>query len=120
MTQLYSIPPWAAAFGFSLLIAYLSDKLRHRFVFVMIPLLVAIAGFAVLFTIHGIENRNVLYGALFLVTCGAYSAMPVIVCWYVMNLSGHKRRSVGTAWQIGFGNSKSTVALSRGILFKKD
>ncbi|KAL1995280.1 hypothetical protein VTN49DRAFT_1467 [Thermomyces lanuginosus] len=110
MTQLYSIPPWAAAFGFSLLIAYLSDKLRHRFVFVMIPLLVAIAGFAVLFTIHGIENRNVLYGALFLVTCGAYSAMPVIVCWYVMNLSGHKRRSVGTAWQIGFGNIGGIIA----------
>lgn len=74
----------------------------------MIPLLIAIAGFAVLFTIHGVENRNILYGALFLVTCGAYSAMPVIVCWYVMNLGGHKRRSVGTAWQIGFGNSKST------------
>lgn len=31
--------------------------------------------------------------------------MPVVVCWFAMNLGGHKRRSVGTAWQVGFGNS---------------
>src|ERR1700753_729086 len=42
-TQLHSVPPWAAAFAFSLIIAYLSDKARNRFVFAVIPLLVAIA-----------------------------------------------------------------------------
>lgn len=102
-TQLYSIPPWAAAFGFSLFIAYCSDKLRHRFMFTIIPICVSLAGLGILINIH--DNRHAEYGALFLVTSGTYSAMPVIVCWYAMNLGGHKRRSVGTAWQIGFGNS---------------
>lgn len=106
MTQLYSIPPWAAAWGFSMLIAILSDKLRHRFAFTVIPMLIAMAGFAILLNVHGIENRQVQYGALFMVTCGCYSAMPVVVCWFVMNLGGHRRRGVGTAWQIGFGNGE--------------
>ena len=30
--------------------------------------------------------------------------MPLIVCWFNMNLGGHHRRSVGSAWQVGFGN----------------
>lgn len=101
-TQLYSIPPWAAAFGFSMVVAFFSDRLRHRFAFTLIPIAIAITGFAMLLGIH--NKFHVEYGALFLVTCGAYSAMPVIVCWFAMNLGGHHRRSVGTAWQVGFGN----------------
>ncbi|BCS03062.1 uncharacterized protein AKAW2_61326A [Aspergillus luchuensis] len=103
-TQLYSIPPWAASFGFSMLIAYLSDKFRHRFLFTIIPMLVAMAGFGILLNIHDTAQYHVQYGALFLVTSGCYSAMPVLVCWFAMNLGGHRRRSIGTAWQIGFGN----------------
>ncbi|KAK6813675.1 Major Facilitator Superfamily protein [Aspergillus parasiticus SU-1] len=103
-TQLYSIPPWAAAFGFSMLVAFLSDKFRHRFLFAFIPMLVAMAGYGILLNIHGEAQRHVQYAALFLVTMGCYSAMPVLVCWFSMNLGGHRRRSVGTAWQIGFGN----------------
>lgn len=106
MTQLYSIPPWAAAFGFSMLIASISDKVRHRFLFTIITTMIALAGLGVLMNVHGKENRHIQYGALFLMTCGCYSAMPIIICWYAMNLGGHCRRSVGTAWQIGFGNSK--------------
>lgn len=63
-----------------------------------------------LYTIHGKAHRSAEYGALFLVTSGAYSAMPVIVCWFAMNLGGHHRRSVGSAWQIGFGNIGGIIA----------
>ncbi|EER37515.1 MFS transporter [Histoplasma capsulatum H143] len=109
-TQLYSIPPWAAAFGVSLTVAYLSDRLRNRFAFTLIPICIAIAGFAILLNVHGEANRALQYGALFLITSGAYSAMPIIICWYSMNLGGHKRRSVGIAWQIGFGNIGGIIA----------
>ncbi|MCJ1485467.1 hypothetical protein MMC06_005641 [Schaereria dolodes] len=107
-TQLHSVPPWAAAFAFAMLVATFSDKLKHRFLFTLIPICVAIAGFAILITVH---NRHHLeYAALFLVTMGTYSAMPVIVCWFNMNLGGHHRRAVGTAWQIGFGNIGGIIA----------
>lgn len=39
-----------------------------------------------------------------MVAMGCYSAMPIIVCWFNMNLGGHHRRSVGSAWQVAFGN----------------
>jgi MFS family permease len=108
-TQLHSVPPWAAAFAFAMIIAYISDKTRHRFAFTIIPILVAISGFAILLSVH--NHRHVQYAALFLVTMGTYSAMPVVVCWFNMNLGGHHRRSVGSAWQVGFGNIGGIIAV---------
>ncbi|KIW30524.1 uncharacterized protein PV07_06263 [Cladophialophora immunda] len=107
-TQLHSVPPWAAAFGWSMLTAALSDRFRHRFLFAMFNICIAIAGFAILMTVH--HNTDLEYGALFMITSGTYSAMPVIVCWFSMNLGGHHRRAVGTAWQIGFGNIGGIIA----------
>jgi MFS family permease len=101
-TQLFSVPPWACAFVFAMIIAFCSDKLKHRFLFALIPICVSITGFGILITVH--YNHHLEYAALFLVTMGTYSAMPVIVCWFQMNLGGHHRRAVGTAWQVGFGN----------------
>ena len=73
-TQLHSVPPWAAAFGFSMLVAFLSDRLKHRFLFAIIPICISITGFAILTTTH--HNTHLEYGALFMVTSGTYSAMP--------------------------------------------
>ncbi|KAF2018177.1 MFS general substrate transporter [Aaosphaeria arxii CBS 175.79] len=108
-TQLHSVPPWAAAFGFAMVIAYLSDRFQHRFLFAIFPILVCISGFAILISVH--NNREVQYAALFLVAMGAYTAMPVIVCWFNMNLGGHHRRAVGSAWQVGFGNIGGIIAV---------
>ncbi len=107
-TQLHSVPPWACAFAFAMIIAFASDFTRHRFVFTLIPISIAISGFAILISIH--DNTDVEYLGLFLVAMGAYSAMPVIVCWFNMNLGGHHRRAVGTAWQVGFGNIGGIIA----------
>jgi predicted MFS family arabinose efflux permease len=115
-TQLHSVPPWAAAFGFSMVVAYFSDKLKHRFLFTILPICVCISGFAILISVH--NNHQLQYAALFLVASGAYSAMPVIVCWFNMNLGGHHRRAVGTAWQVGFGNIGGIIAVF--AFLKKD
>jgi peroxin-3 len=111
-TQLYTIPPWAAAFGFCLIFATLSDRLRHRFAFALVSSLVTIAGLIILLLVSGPQRTDVQYGAMFLITSGTYTAMPTLVCWFTMNLSGHKRRSIGTAWQIAFGNSTSITSHS--------
>ena len=107
-TQLHSVPPWAASFVFALVVAYFSDLFKHRFLFTLIPIAIAIAGFAILLNTH--HNTHLEYGALFMITMGTYSALPVIVCWFNMNLGGHHRRAVGTAWQIGFGNVGGIIA----------
>ncbi|KAK3722773.1 High-affinity nicotinic acid transporter [Vermiconidia calcicola] len=107
-TQLHSVPPWAAAFGYCMLVATISDYFRHRFGFAIFSILVSMTGFGILISVH--DNPDLQYGALFMVTCGTYTAMPIIVCWYNMNLGGHHRRSVGSAWQIGFGNLGGIIA----------
>lgn len=108
-TQLHSVPPWAAAFGFSMLVAFFSDWLRHRYLFAILPICIGITGFAML--IRKDLSVDTHYGALFLVTCGIYSAMPIIVCWFQMNCGGHTRRAIGSAWQVGFGNIGGIISV---------
>ncbi len=91
-----------------MVVATFSDLLRHRFLLAIIPICISITGFAMLTQIH--YSHHVEYAALFLITSGTYSAMPIIVCWFTMNLGGHHRRAVGSAWQIGFGNIGGIIA----------
>ncbi|KHN99364.1 transporter-like protein [Metarhizium album ARSEF 1941] len=114
-TQLRSVPPWVAAFALSMMCAYASDKLRHRALFAIVPICVAISGFAILLRVHA--NLDAQYSALFLAAMGAFTAMPIIVCWFNMNLGGHHRRAVGSGWQVGFGNLGGIVA---AFSFKQD
>jgi hypothetical protein len=41
---------------------------------------------------------------------GIFSAVSIIICWFIMNLEGHKDRAVGSAWQIGFGNCAGFIS----------
>ncbi|KAI1813884.1 MFS general substrate transporter [Poronia punctata] len=107
-TQLHSVPPWAASFAFSLLVATLSDWTQHRAAFALAPLSISIAALAALLSIH--TNTTVEYAMLHLVTIGTYGVMPIVVCWFQMNLGGHHRRAIGSAWQIGFGNLGGIIA----------
>ncbi|KAI0166083.1 MFS general substrate transporter [Xylariaceae sp. FL1272] len=107
-TQLHSVPPWAVSFVVSLILASFSDYFRHRAAFAIAPLAITIAAFATLLTIH--TNAKVEYAMLHLVTSGTYGVMPIVVCWFTMNLGGHHRRAIGTAWQIGFGNIGGIIA----------
>ncbi|KAG5919173.1 hypothetical protein E4U61_001144 [Claviceps capensis] len=114
-TQLRSVPPWAVAFVFSMIVAFVSDRLRHRALFAVPAVFLAIAGFAVLKAVN--TNIDVQYMALFLAVMGVYTAMPIIVCWFNMNLGGHHRRAIGSAWQIGFGNLGGIIA---SFVFEQD
>src|SRR4051812_4119050 len=71
MTQLRSVPPWAAAFVFAMIVATVSDWAKHRFLFTIGPICVSIAGFAILLNVH--NNLSVQYFALFLICMGTYS-----------------------------------------------
>lgn len=96
-TQLLSVPPWACSFVFAMIIAVFSDLLKHRFLFVLLPLFVAISGFATLLAYNG--DYHVKYGALFLAVSGVYSTMPVIVAWFNSN-----RKSTPSTLSIFKGN----------------
>ncbi|KAI9881439.1 MAG: hypothetical protein M1830_000001, partial [Pleopsidium flavum] len=101
-TQLHSVPPFAAAWVFSVLTCFAAAKARHALSFVLFPLCLAFAGVGILLNVH--TNVHLEYAAIFLVTMGLFGALPVALCWYVMNLEGHFERAVGTGWMICFGN----------------
>ncbi|KAL2754127.1 hypothetical protein ACRALDRAFT_1049627 [Sodiomyces alcalophilus JCM 7366] len=108
-TQLHSVPPWAVAFAFSMTVAVISDRLRHRFAFAVLAICIAIAGLAILISVTG--SLAPRFAGLYLVASGAYTAMPIVVCWFNMNLGGHYRRAVGSAWQVSFGNIGGIIAV---------
>lgn len=112
-TQLYSVPPWAAAFVFCMVIAWASDKARHRFGFIIFSLTISLVGCVTLLNVYGKEKSSVHveYGMLFLFVMGIYAAAPVMICWLAMNLGGHHRRSVGSALQIALGQAGGIVSV---------
>lgn len=71
-------------------------------------LCVGIAGVSILLQVH--HNFHAEYAAIFLASMGNNTALPIIICWYTMNLHGHLERSIGTAWVIGFGNIGAIIA----------
>lgn len=107
-TQLHSVPPWVCAFGLAMALAFISDKHKHRFAYGMIPAVIGMTGFAILLS-HP-QSVHLKYASLFLAVSGTYAAMPVFIGWFNMNLAGHLRRGVGTAFQIGFGNIGGIIA----------
>jgi len=107
-TQLHTVPPFAASIVLSYLVAWISDKTKMRFPYLLGSGLLVIAGIAMLQTIHsGFSSQ---YAALFLVILGVFTAGPIIICWVTMNMRTHLERSVGTAWMIGFGNIGGLIA----------
>ena len=107
-TQLLSVPPNAAAWILSILLAIESDCRGRRAPFVGWALALAITGAGILLNVH--DNTALEYASVCLIAMGTYSAMPLVICWYTMNLRGGWMRGVGTGWMIGFGNVGAIVA----------
>lgn len=117
-TQLHTVPPFAAAFGFVMVLSYLSDKYRVRSPFIFLGLALLLIGLSILISVHGTEHFSAQYGAICLTAMGSFGIGGIIVCWYIMNLRGHVERGIGSAWVICFGNCGGIVATF--IFLKKD
>ncbi|GMM29556.1 Soa1 protein [Martiniozyma asiatica (nom. inval.)] len=106
--QRHSIYPWLASMGFSILLAFISDYFHNRIIFGVISGLISIVGYAIIMGCP--HNADVKYAGMFLAAMGLYTAMPILMCWISLNFNGHIRKSVGTAFFIGFGNIGGIVA----------
>lgn len=111
-TQLHAVPPFATAYVYSILICFISARVGHRLGFIIFSLLLALSGVGILFNVHAAHGSHLHaeYAATFLIAMGLFGALPVALCWYIMNLRGHMERGLGTAWMIGFGNAGGIVA----------
>lgn len=96
-----SVYPWVCAFGFSIIVSFISDFTKIRTPYAIFSSLLAIVGLAM---VLGCDSIHARYGACFLTACGLYTAMPILVCWSSLNYGGHLRKGVGSSFLVGFGN----------------
>ncbi|KAF1956727.1 MFS general substrate transporter [Byssothecium circinans] len=107
--QIRSIPIYVVATVTSLITAWLTDRLRHRYAFCMFGLVVASIGYIILLAQDNLST-GVKYFALFLIVPGGFITQPVAIVWLSNLVSGHYKRSVSSAMQVGFGNIGGIVA----------
>ncbi|KAL6709467.1 hypothetical protein ACN47E_001402 [Coniothyrium glycines] len=109
MAQVRSIPIYVVAAATAIITAYMTDRLRHRYCFCMLGLVVASVGYIMLLAQHNL-SAGVKYFALFLIVPGGYITQPVVLVWMSNLVSGHYKRSISSALQIGIGNAGGIVA----------
>ncbi|KAI3329765.1 major facilitator superfamily domain-containing protein [Ustulina deusta] len=107
--QIRTIPIFVVAAVICLGIAYTTDRLKHRYTFVMCGLAISAVGYSLLLGQQHL-SVGVKYFALFLVVGGGLSVQPITIAWLANNVSGHYKRSVAAATQIGLGNVGGIVA----------
>ena len=107
--QVLSIPIYLVACIASLFAAFLTDRLRHRYAFIMLGVCVGTIGYAVLITQKDVPV-TVRYTALYFIVAGGYITQPVTLVWLANNMGGHYKRSIGAAMQIGLGNCGGIIA----------
>ncbi|KAI0594598.1 major facilitator superfamily domain-containing protein [Biscogniauxia sp. FL1348] len=107
--QVHTIPVYAASAVVMLLVAWLSDRLRHRYGFLMLGCAVSTVGYAMLLAQDGL-GRSAKYAAVFLVSMGGFAGTPMALAWLANNVSGHWKRAFGSGIQITVGNVAGLVA----------
>ncbi|KAF8632835.1 hypothetical protein AX15_001665 [Amanita polypyramis BW_CC] len=107
VSQLLTVPPYLTATIVLYVWAYYSDKLKMRSPFICLGYICLLVGYSI-----SISNANngAKYFATFCIATGAYASFPGVVSWLSNNLSGHYKRGIGMAIQIGLGNFSGAIA----------
>ncbi|KAK2812836.1 hypothetical protein FQN50_001165 [Emmonsiellopsis sp. PD_5] len=115
-SQVHSIPIYAAAGVAAACAGYFSDRIRHRWSFVMFGCLVSSIGYVLLLCQEHLSFTS-KHMALFMINIGVYTAQPIVIVWLSNNLAGHYKRAFGSAVQISFGNISGIVV---SVMFDSD
>lgn len=101
--QLMTVPPYAVAAAITVVVAYLSDRLRIRGIVMLFTIPIAIIGYAVIANV-GEDQNAVKYGMVFLMATGLYGSVPPILVWISNNSAGHYKRATTTGLQLAIAN----------------
>ena len=106
--QVHTIPVFMVAFVLAITVAWVSDRLQHRYAFCMLGATICMIGWAI--ELAQTDPVGVRYFGMFAITTGVYILMPILVVWNLNNLGTGYRRVIGAAFQIGGGNSAALVS----------
>ncbi|KAL4868950.1 hypothetical protein BDV12DRAFT_168649 [Aspergillus spectabilis] len=105
--QLWTVIPYAVAAFLTVVVAFLSDRLKLRGVIMLFTLPIAIAGYA---SIGNISSSHIKYGMTFLMATGMYASVPCILVWNSNNSAGHYKRATTSGMQLAIANCGGFVA----------
>jgi MFS family permease len=108
--QLLTVPPYAFAFGTTLAVAVLSERLGKRAIFIGGSAIFAAIGYAILLgNANPVARPGVSYVAVFFAAGGIYPATALVLSWPTINVSGQTKRATATAMQISIGNVGAVI-----------
>lgn len=108
--QIMTIPVYCVGAFLSILAAFVSDFLKHRYGFIVLGFIIAIIGYMILLEQERGVSVPVQYMALFFVDAGCAIAQATVLVWTSNNLAGHYKRNVGAGIQITFGSLAGIIA----------
>jgi sugar phosphate permease len=104
--QLLTIGPYCAGAVSAYLSAIFSDRFTWRMPFIMVPQLIVVCAYGILFALAGNIEDNIpaCFFAVVLACIGLYPINPGGNAWTVGNLAGTTKRAMGIAYMICLGN----------------
>ncbi|KAI2617222.1 MFS general substrate transporter [Hypomontagnella submonticulosa] len=116
--QVHTIPVYAASAVGMVTVAYLSDRLKHRYGFIILGCTISTVGYVMLLSQNngGGLSSDAKYGAMFLVSVGGFICPPMALAWLSNNVSGHWKRAFSSAIQVALGNVAGIVA---AVIFRE-
>ncbi|CAF0847494.1 unnamed protein product [Adineta steineri] len=106
--QLYSVPPYACAAVFMILMSFFSDRTGCRGLFVASAMMVSCTGWIILLTV--VNNQHVRYFSTFLTTMGSFAAIPLTLSWVSNNCANESQRVVELGMLNGIGQTFAILA----------
>ncbi|OAQ67850.1 MFS transporter [Pochonia chlamydosporia 170] len=106
-TQLWTVIPYAVATPITVLVAFLSDRLKLRGALMLCILPIAIVGYAVIANTTG---PSVRFAMTCLMAIGLYCSVPCVLVWNSNNSAGHYKRATTSALQLAVANCGGFVA----------
>ncbi|KAF2730160.1 MFS nicotinic acid transporter-like protein Tna1 [Polyplosphaeria fusca] len=109
-SQLLTIPPYALATVFTVVVAVVSEKYGRRAPFVIFTSSLAIIGYIILLSNTNPKARpGVSYVGTFFAAIGIYPSVALVLSWPANNVSGQTKRATANAMQISIGNCGAVI-----------
>jgi MFS family permease len=108
LAQLLTIPVFVWATIVYLIVAFCSDRVGKRVVFMVPAAVISIIGYSILLSVS-VSNTPVLYFALFLVSPGVYIIVGLNVVWLLNSHAGYHKRATAIGMNQTIGNTAGIV-----------
>ena len=105
--QLHTVPVWVVATVVSVFMAWLSDRVRRRGLFISLGAAIAATGYVLLANVTSPEAR---YASVFICAVGIFFIGTTVLAWCLNNVAPSALRAVASAYVVAMGNFGSVIA----------